>query len=47
MTCKYRIEERTSKAGKAYKVIIFTFSNGYELTEFLTAEQEYIIRLAK
>lgn len=45
MTCNYRIEARTSKAGKAYKVIIFTFSNGYELEEFLTNEQEFIIGL--
>lgn len=42
--CKWRIEERvSSKSGKPYKVIILTFGNGYELTEFLTAEQEWII----
>lgn len=40
----WRIEERISaKSGKPYKVIIIQFSNGYELTEFLTAEQEWII----
>lgn len=42
--CKWRIEERVSaKSGKPYKVIVLTFANGYELTEFLTAEQEWII----
>lgn len=42
--CKWRIEERTSaKSGKNYKVIIITFSNGYEMSNFLTAEQEWII----
>lgn len=47
MECKYRIEERVSKNGRPYKVIILTFSNGYEMVNFLTNEQEYIISMAK
>ena len=43
-TAKWRIEERVSaKSGKPYKVIVVTFQNGYEMTTFLTAEQEWII----
>lgn len=38
-----RIEERTSKAGKTYKVLVITFSNGYEKAVFLENAEIYMI----
>lgn len=36
-------EERTSKKGNAYQVIVFVFENGYKLESFLNNEQQYIL----
>lgn len=44
---QYAVEQRTSKAGKPYNVIILHFPNGYELVQFITNEQAYIIGLNK
>lgn len=36
-------EERVSKAGKSYQVIVIVFENGYKLETFLNNEQQYIL----
>lgn len=35
--------ERVSKSGKPYQVLVTTFDNGYELEQFLSNEQKYIL----
>lgn len=36
-------EERTSKKGNQYQVIVFEFENGYKMESFLNNEQQYIL----
>jgi len=36
-------QERTSKAGNTYQVIVIVFDNGYKLETFLNNEQQYIL----
>lgn len=36
-------EERVSKKGNTYQVIVFVFENGYKLDSFLNNEQQYIL----
>ena len=36
-------EERVSKKGNSYQVIVFVFENGYKLESFLNNEQQYIL----
>ena len=45
MNVKAVIVERTSKAGKLYKVLQITFPNGYVFETFLNNEQSYIIEM--
>lgn len=47
MNVKAVVVEKTSKAGKPYKVLQVTFPNGYVLETFLKTEQAYIIELNK
>lgn len=39
------IVEKTSKAGKPYKVLQVTFPNGYVFETFLNNEQSFIIEM--
>lgn len=36
-------QERTSKAGNQYQVIVIVFDNDYKLETFLNNEQQYIL----
>ena len=45
MNIKAVIVEKTSKAGKPYKVLQITFPNGYVFETYLNNEQSYIIEL--
>lgn len=36
-------QERTSKAGNSYQVIVIVFDNDYKLETFLNNEQQYIL----
>lgn len=36
-------ENRTSKAGKQYQMLVTVFENGYVLETFLSNEQQYIL----
>lgn len=36
-------EEKTSKKGNVYQVLVVVFSNGYKLEQFLTNEQIFIL----
>ena len=45
MNVKAVIVERTSKAGRLYKVLQITFPNGYVFETFLNNEQSYIIEM--
>ena len=47
MNVKAVVVEKTSKAGKSYKVLQVTFPNGYVLETFLKTEQAYILELNK
>lgn len=47
MNVKAVIVEKTSKAGKPYKVLQITFPNGYVFETFLNNEQSYIIEMNK
>lgn len=42
--CKVSIEERTSKAGKPYHVLVVRFKNGYQIENFLNNDQYFIIQ---
>lgn len=37
-------EDRTSKAGRAYTVLVILFDNGYQFETFLNNEQAFILR---
>lgn len=37
-------DNRTSKAGKPYTVLVIVFENGYKLETFLNNEQNFILR---
>ena len=36
-------EQRVSKAGREYQVLVIVFENGYKLETFLTNEQQYVL----
>lgn len=36
-------EEKTSKKGNVYQVLVMVFDNGYKLEQFLTNEQIFIL----
>lgn len=38
-----RLEEKVSKSGTTYKVLIITFANGYEKMVFLDKAETYMI----
>lgn len=40
------VEEKTSKAGKPYNVLVITFNNGYVFETFLNNEQTFCIKSA-
>lgn len=42
VTKVYR-EQRVSKAGREYQVLVMVFENGYKLETFLSNEQQYIL----
>lgn len=47
MNVKAVIVEKTSKAGKPYKVLLISFPNGYVFETFLNNEQSFIIEMNK
>lgn len=42
-----KVEERTSKAGRPYYMLVITFKNGYVFETILNREQAYIITSLK
>lgn len=42
-SCNYRVEQRTSKNGNLYHVIILEFANGYHCELFLNNEQYFCV----
>lgn len=42
-----RVEERTSKNGRPYYMLVVTFDNGYQFETLLSKEQAFIIQLNK
>lgn len=40
---KVIFEQKTSKAGNLYDVIVITFKNGYTLEKYVTKESKFII----
>lgn len=36
-------EQRVSKSGNNYQVLVVVFANGYKMEQFLSNEQQYIL----
>ena len=44
MVKSVRIEEKISKTGTKYSVLVIIFSNGYEKSVFLDKAEEYMLK---
>lgn len=44
MIKNYRLEEKVSKAGTKYVVLVLTFTNGYEKIVFIDKAEEYMLK---